>query len=94
MTGRHVERRLSEVHAQLMRAREELAIAQEQLDVVLESADEARIRSLVAETPLADHEWHDASRQAAAMTRGRDLARARVEELTRSRDDLLDDLVV
>ena len=56
-----VERRLLEVHARLVRARQELAVAEEQLDVFLETADEARIRSLVSETPLADRDWQDAS---------------------------------
>ena len=41
-----VERRLLEVHARLVRARQELAVAEEQLDVFLETADEARIRAL------------------------------------------------
>jgi len=41
-----------DVHARLVRARQELAVAEEQLDVFLETAEEARIRSLVSETPL------------------------------------------
>ena len=52
-----VERRLRDVHARLVRAREELAILDEQLAVVSESTEEARIRSLVSETPLATHEY-------------------------------------
>jgi len=62
----NVERRLLEVHALLVRARQELAVVEEQLEVFLETADEARIRSLVSETPLADREWHDAQRHAEA----------------------------
>jgi hypothetical protein len=89
-----VERRLLEVHARLLRARQELAVAEEQLDVFLETADEARIRSLVAETPLADREWQDAQRHADAMLRGRDAASARVAELERAQDELLGKLVV
>ena len=60
-----VERRLMEVHARLVRARQELAVVEEQLEVFLETADEARIRALVSETPLADRDWHDAQRHAA-----------------------------
>lgn len=89
-----VERRLLEVHARLVRARQELAVVEEQLEVFLETADEARIRSLVSETPVADRDWHDAQRHAEAMTRGRDSASARVAELERAQDDLLDKLVV
>ncbi len=89
-----VERRLLEVHGRLVRAREELAVVEEQLEMFLETADEARIRSLVSETPLADRDWHDAQRHADAMTRSRDSARARVAELERAQDDLLGKLVV
>jgi hypothetical protein len=89
-----VERRLLEVHALLVRARQELAVAEEQLDVFLETAEETRIRALVSETPLADREWQDAQRHAEAMMRARDTAAARVGELERSQDELLGKLVV
>ena len=89
-----VERRLLDVHARLVRARQELAVAEEQLDVFLETAEEARIRALVSETPLADRDWQDAQRHAEAMNRGRDNAGARVAELERAQDELLSKLVV
>jgi hypothetical protein len=89
-----VESRLLEVHARLVRARQELAVAEEQLDVFLETAEETRIRSLVSETPLADRDWQDAKRHADAMTRARDNASARVVELERAQDELLGKLVV
>lgn len=89
-----VKRRLLDVHGRLLHARQELAIAEEQLEAFLEAADEARIRSLVAETPLADREWQDAQRHADAMVRGRDTASARVAVLERAQDELLGKLVV
>jgi hypothetical protein len=89
-----VERRLSDVHDRLVRARQELAILEEQLLVFIETAEEARLRALVSETPLANHEWQEARRHEEAMTRGRDSARARVEELERAQDELIDQLVV
>ncbi|MGA3216247.1 MAG: hypothetical protein ABSD97_11245 [Acidimicrobiales bacterium] len=89
-----VERRLLEVHQLLVRARQELAVVEEQLDVFLETAEETRIRSLVSETPLADRDWQDAQRHAEAMMRARDTAAARVAELERAQDDLLGKLVV
>jgi hypothetical protein len=89
-----VESRLLEVHARLVRARQELAVVEEQLDVFLETADEARVRALVSETPLADRDWQDAQRHAGAMVRARDTASARVAELERAQDDLLAKLVV
>jgi hypothetical protein len=89
-----VERRLLDVHARLVRARQELAVAEEQLDLFLETAEEARIRALVSETPLADRDWQEAQRHAEAMTRGRENASARVAELERAQDELLSKLVV
>lgn len=89
-----VERRLLEVHARLVRARQELAVVEEQLDVFLETAEETRIRSLVSETPLADRDWQEAQRHADAMLRARDAAGERVAELERTQDELLGKLVV
>lgn len=89
-----VERRLTEVHERLLRARQELDILEEQLAVFTEASEEARIRALVSETPLADHEWQEARRHEEAMLRGRETARARVAELERAQDELLNKLVV
>ncbi len=94
MNQRAIERRLWDVNGKLARAREELALIDEQLGSFVDDADEARIRSLVAETPLADREWQMASRHAEAMARSRQSASDRVAELERARDELLDKLVV
>lgn len=94
MKREQLEQRLLDVHARLVRARQELAVTEEQLDVFLETAEETRIRSLVSETPLADHEWQEAQRHADAMLRARDAASERVAELERVQDDLLGKLVV
>jgi hypothetical protein len=84
-----LERRIRDVHARLVRAREELAVLDEQLEVVLESADEARVRSLVSETPLAAHEHSEAKRHADAMVRARTAQASAVMELERRQDELL-----
>lgn len=84
-----IERRLRDVHSRLVRAREELAVLDEQLAVVSDEADDARLRSLVAETPLAVHEYTEARRHADAMTRARESLRETVEGLERRRDELL-----
>ena len=94
MERQSVEQRLTEVHQRLVKARQELAIIEEQLVVFTDSAEEARIRSLVAETPLASRESEEARRHEEAMIRGRNSARARVEELERAQDELLAKLVV
>ncbi|MCL4423698.1 MAG: hypothetical protein M1115_11200 [Actinobacteria bacterium] len=61
-----IEHRLREVHDRLRRAREELAIIDEQLISLEETAEDARIRSLVSETPLAERDWIEAQRHADA----------------------------
>ncbi|MHB1988421.1 MAG: hypothetical protein ACYCSF_10615 [Acidimicrobiales bacterium] len=94
MERQSVERHLTEVHERLVKARQELAIVEEQLLVFTETAEDARLRALVSETPLAQHEWQEARRHEEAMSRGRDAARARVGELERAQDELLSKLVV
>jgi hypothetical protein len=76
----------------LVRAREELAVLDEQFAVVQESADEARVRSLVSETPLAAHEHNEAARHAEAMAKARDALARSVKDLERRQDELLADV--
>ena len=78
-----LERRIRDVHTRLVRAREELAVLNEQLAVVQESADEARVRALVSETPLASQEHNEAARHADAMVRARDALGKVVSDLER-----------
>lgn len=84
-----VERRLRDVHLRLVRAREELAVIDEQLAAVSEEAEEARLRALVAETPLAAHDYAEVQRHADAMGRARQALSDAVEGLERKRDELL-----
>lgn len=84
-----LEHRIRELHSKLLRARAELALIEEQLAVVNEEAEEARVRSLVSETPLATHEHAEVRRHADAMERARDSMRVRVDDLLRRRDELI-----
>ncbi len=84
------ERRLRDVHARLVRARQELAVLDEQLSVVSADADDARIRAMVSETPLATHEHGEVQRHADAMVRARAAMLATIDELTRRQDELLE----
>ena len=89
-----IERRLTDVTDRLRRARQELAQLDEQQAALSDAADDARIRALVSETPLADREHHEAQRHADAMARGRAGLLATIVELERAQDELLDRLVV
>lgn len=87
-----IERRLVEVTGRLQRARAELTQVDEQLAFFSDAADEARIKALVSETPLADREHAEAQKHADAMTRSRAALVASIAELERTVDDLLDRL--
>jgi hypothetical protein len=89
-----IERRLRDAHDQLVRARAEMAVLDEQLLVVDEIADDTRLRALVSETPLAAKEYDEANRHATAMRQNRAALVDRIAELERRQDDLLDRLVV
>jgi chromosome segregation ATPase len=93
MTRSMLERRLTEVSEQLKRLRRELAVADEQLAHFAGEADEARLRSLVSETPLAEREHREAQRHAEAMSRHRAELLSSIERLERTQDELLDKLI-
>jgi len=88
-----VERRLTEVGARLRELREELAVSDEQLAHLADAADDARLRSLVSETPLADREHQDAQRHADAMHRHRAEVIDQIGRLEQTQDELLDRLM-
>lgn len=85
--------RLSAINAEIAEIRTELGILDEQVAFLREAAEDARIRALVAETPLADREEREARRDLERIERIRDEAAARVEELRREQDRLLDQVV-
>jgi ribosomal protein L16 Arg81 hydroxylase len=89
-----LERRLSDAHDRLVRARNELAVLDEQLVVVNEIVDDTRIRALVAETPLASKEYDEATRHATVLLQTRNALVDRIADLERRQDELLDQLVV
>jgi len=93
MSRSSVERRLSQVSLRLRQLRDELAVSAEQLDHLSDAADDARLRSLVSETPVADHDHREAERHADAMRRHRAKVEAEIARLERDQDALLDRFV-
>jgi uncharacterized protein (DUF3084 family) len=87
-----VERRLDDVVARLRELREELGVADEQFAALADEADDARLRALVSETPMAGREHDEARRHADAMARHRADLAAQIAELERRQDELLDRL--
>jgi hypothetical protein len=85
-----LQRRLVDVSDRLKRLRAERSVTEEQLVFLEDEAEDARLRALVAETPLADAEARDARRHADAIARHRDALVLSIAELEREQDALLD----
>ncbi|MGH8978849.1 MAG: hypothetical protein ACRDV7_12290 [Acidimicrobiia bacterium] len=85
-----LQRRLIDVSDRLKRLRADLAVADEQVAFFEAEAEDARLRALVSETPLADAEAHEVRRHADAQGRHRDGLRRAIADLEREQDSLLD----
>jgi len=85
-----LQRRLLDVSERLTKVRAELKVNEEQLLFLEEEADDARMRSLVSETPLASREERDARRHADTLARHRDELQRSITVLEQERDALLD----
>jgi len=94
MSRAALEGKLRQLGDRLRRAREELAVLDEQLVVFRDTADETRLQALVDESPLSGRDHREAQRHAEAMGRSRQRLADTVAELERARDDLLDRLVL
>ncbi|HEX5615432.1 MAG TPA: hypothetical protein VFZ83_09795 [Acidimicrobiia bacterium] len=90
MTRTLLERRLIDVADRLKRLRADLGVAQEQLAFLEDEAEDARLRALVSETPLAEAEAREVRRHADALARHGDALRRSISELEREQDALLD----
>lgn len=91
-TNPQVERRLRRVGEQLRSLRDDLRVTEEQLNQLADEADDARLRALVSETPLAEKEHRKASRHVERLRAHRERTIARIAELESTQDDLLDRL--
>ena len=93
MSRSMLERKLVEVGERLKQLRADLAVTDEQFSHFAEAADEARLRALVSETPIADREHQEAQRHADAMGRHRAEVQTTIDQLERRQDELLDQLM-
>jgi hypothetical protein len=92
MSKSMIERRLVDVSERLKRLRAEHAVTLEQLGFLEEEADEARLRSLVSETPLADADARETRRHADAMATHRASLERSIADLQMEQDRLLDQM--
>ena len=85
-----IAQRLRALSAEIATLQTEIGILEEQLAFQTEIADDARIRALVSETPLADRESQEASGDLARIVRSRVDALKRLEQLRADQDGLLE----
>ena len=82
--------RLSALSGEIAEERTQLRILEEQVTFQQEVSEEARIRALVSETPLADREAREASDDLARLVRSRDDVLRRLADLRAEQDTLLE----
>ena len=85
-----IERQLADVGKRLKSLRTDLAVAEQALMQVDYEADEARLRALVSETPVAQKEHEQVRRQVEVNRRNRDELAAEILRLEQRQDELLD----
>jgi hypothetical protein len=89
----NLEKRLAQVRDEIRHLRESVRVLDEQVAFQQSVADDAETRAVVAQTPLADRERHEALRDLDRLRRQRREAADRVAELTAEQDELLDRLL-
>lgn len=89
-----LERRIRDLQRRVRTAREELAVLTEQIEALAEDAESARVRGLVAETPLAEKESADARRHLELAERAATLLRTEIDKCVAERDRFLGELTI
>lgn len=89
MGSRTPKRHLEDVQRRLTAARESQRILEEQVAVWNDALDDARIRSLVSETPVQTQEYNELSRHVLAANTELQRRAADVRNLAAERDGLL-----
>jgi hypothetical protein len=89
----NVHQRLTVLSGEIAEAQTQLRILDEQLEFVEQVAEDARIRALVSETPLADREYREAREDLERMRRSHAEAAAHVDALRAEQDRLLERLL-
>jgi hypothetical protein len=88
-----VHERLAVLTNEIAEAQTNLRILDEQLAYVEQVAEDARIRALVSETPLADREYREAREDLERMRRSHAEAADQVRSLREEQDRLLERLL-
>jgi hypothetical protein len=86
----NVSERLTSISTEIAEEQIHLRILDEQIAFQAEVADDARIRALVSETPLADRESHIATDDLRRLERSREDSLLRLADLRAEQDSLLE----
>ncbi len=89
MSERSQRRHLDDIQRRLVKARESLRVLEEQVAAWNETLDEARIRSLVSETPQLTAEYNELSKHVVAAIAELQRRGSEVQALIAERDALL-----
>ena len=89
---RLLKKKLADTSLRLRQLQEELKVAEEQLTHFSDEADEARLRSLVSETPLAEQKHREANKHSESMRKHKDMLQNEIERVEALQDELLDQL--
>ena len=92
MPQRLLKKKLADTSLRLRQLQEELKVAEEQLVHFSDEADEARLRSLVSETPLADQKHREANKHAESMRKHKNMLQTEIERVEALQDELLDQM--
>lgn len=87
-----MERRIRDLQLRIKAAREEVAVLDEQIEVLAEDAEDTRVRWLVSDSPLAERESIDAHRHLELAKRAASALRAEIDRCVADRDRLLREL--
>ena len=90
MGQRLLQRRLTQTSSRIRELREELRVVEDQMDHLVDEADELSLRALVSETPAAEYEYRQAKKHADVIRRRHSELVKEIQELEHRINDLLD----
>lgn len=89
-----LRRKIQQIQERISALRAEIVVLNEQIAVLDDEVEELRVRSVVAETPIATREHAEAARHAALAHRARGTATSSLQRLEAERDALLENIVL
>jgi chromosome segregation ATPase len=89
VTPSRATRRLQDIQRRIAVARDEIKVLDEQLAVWTDAFEDARLRSLMSETPQADHELADVRRHYDVARRERERREVELRAMVEERDKML-----